>query len=166
MALRHGCSMFCVALACIAANPAVAEDTGHAHHHGHSMISPAAGIAAPTLELTAHADTMDGFNLELTTANFTFSPMKSGQSSDPAVVEGHAHIYVNGDKLGRIYGSWFHLSKAHLAAGENTIRVTLNDNAHSDWAVDGETVAAEVVVMLHGEAGHDDHAGHGAHDNH
>lgn len=126
----------------------------HGHHHHEPRAIPA-GAEAPTVSLHAMEDTMSGFNLHIMTSHFTFSPANTGKKTD--AVEGHVHLYINGEKQGRVYSDWVHIGGKLLGEGENTIRVTLNDNMHSDWTVDGEPVAAEITV-IHGEKG--DHSGH------
>lgn len=57
---------------------------------------------------------------------------------------GHAHLYLNGAKVARVYGTAFHLSD--LPEGQHTITVTLNTNDHSDLALDGRLIEDSVVV--------------------
>ena len=58
---------------------------------------------------------------------------------------GHAHVYINGVKLGRLYGHWMHLTG--LKAGEHTIKVTLNSNDHQDYALNGVIIGDEVTII-------------------
>ena len=53
--------------------------------------------------------------------------------------EGHAHLYLDGQKIARVYGEWYHLPKLE---GDHELRVTLNTNDHQDYAVKGEVVGA------------------------
>ena len=57
---------------------------------------------------------------------------------------GHAHLYLNGVKVARLYGTAYHLSD--LPDGQHTITVTLNTNDHSDLALDGRLIEASVEV--------------------
>ncbi|MEM9432078.1 MAG: hypothetical protein AAGA32_21805 [Pseudomonadota bacterium] len=147
-------------LALLALIPSVSfAGGGHDHSHG-GMATVSEGQAAPTLALDASPDTMSGYNLHLMVENFTFSPERTGVESD--AVEGHAHLYVNDVKVGRVYGTWVYLSGEMLPEAENTVRVTLNDNMHRDWMADGAVVAAEVVLPGTAmSAGHDHSAHHG-----
>lgn len=113
-----------------------ASEDGHAH--GESVEAPE-GLA---VSLEAIEDSRSGYNLRLTTENFTFAPEHAGGEHVPG--EGHAHVYVDGEKLGRIYGEWFHLD--NLEPGAHDIRVTLNANTHADYATKNETIAASVRV--------------------
>ena len=146
-----------VAFAMVTSPVFAAGDKHEGHAHGSAMVPD--GQTAPTLAIEAMADTKDGFNLHLRTAHFTFSPQNTGQASD--AIEGHAHVYVNGTKIGRVYGAWTHLPAKHFNHGSNQIRVTLNDNLHNDWSVNGNAIEASIEVMFHGAdtaEGHQKHA--------
>lgn len=138
---------------------------GGGHGHGkHRPRDVPPGTPAPTLSLKAVKDSIDGYNLRLVVSGFRFSPEAEGRDSD--AVEGHAHLYVNGKKLARLYGHWTHLPRAALNPGENLLRVSLNDNLHRPWASEGtpieafvtlrnradETAGREISVHLDGES--------------
>ncbi|MCO4824028.1 MAG: hypothetical protein KC451_04165 [Amylibacter sp.] len=110
----------------------------------HSPFDAPKGPAAPTLAITLHPDTMSGLNLQIQTTNFTFSPESVNQANTPNT--GHAHVYVDGKKLSRIYGNWFHITG--LASGEHLIKVELNANSHGVITVDGAPVAVEQTVTI------------------
>ena len=123
------------------------SDAAHVHSDKHSHVENRAipdGQTAPTIALRAVPDTMEGYNLHLDIDGFTFSPERTGEKTD--AVEGHAHLYVNGTKIGRVYGNWVHLSENLLEPGKNLIRVTLNDNRHHSWAVGSSPI--EAVIEL------------------
>ena len=106
------------------------------HDHKHGTIDVSADTAIPRVDLVIHEDAMSGRNLEIVTENFRFAPEHA--SSDHVAGEGHAHLYVDGKKIARVYGRWFHLSDP--APGTHSIRVTLNSNSHQDFAVGGEVI--------------------------
>lgn len=120
---------------------------GDGHTHGHDKLR-AAGEPAPEISLAVFQDKSEGYNLHIITSNFRFSPERTGKVSE--IVEGHAHLYVNGVKKARIYGNWFHIPGDWINPGENIVRVTLNDNVHMTWAIDGVAIAAEAVVDMDG----------------
>lgn len=144
------------------AGPALAGGQGHGDHaKGHAHSEPRAapsGADAPTLAVEAVADPGDGYNLNLIVGSFVFTPERTGQVTDG--VEGHAHLYINGAKIGRVYGPWVHVPDKLLHEGANDVRVSLNDNTHRVWTLDGKPVEAgvvlqglrEVSVDLHGAA--------------
>lgn len=95
---------------------------------------------APTLKLQVYALADGSFNLQLQTSNFTFTP----QNIDMAPVngEGHAHLYVDGVKLARLYGEWHHLPT--LPPDVEVLTVSLYANNHQAFAVNGALIADSV----------------------
>jgi hypothetical protein len=110
----------------------------------HSPVNVAAGPDAPSLSMVLHKDMMSGYNLEIRTTNFTFSPETVNQANSPNT--GHAHVYANGKKLSRVYGNWFHITG--LPAGEHTIMVELNANSHGVIQVDGSPLQVTQTVTI------------------
>ena len=89
----------------------------------------------------ATPDAMAGVNLQVVATGFRWAPEHaSGQAVEG---EGHAHVYVDGKKVGRLYGEWMHLS---LPTGRHEVRVSLNGNDHEDLqpAVE-QTVVVDVL---------------------
>ncbi len=110
----------------------------------HSSVDVAAGPIAPTLAIVLHPDAMSGLNLEIQTTNFTFTPEIVNQANTPNA--GHAHVYVDGKKLSRVYGNWFHIMG--LASDEHTIMVELNANSHGVIQVDGTLLQVTQTVTI------------------
>ncbi len=103
----------------------------HGAHDHATLLSLPVGPDAPTLDFSLAKDKSSGWNLHIITSNFRFAPQAA--SSPHVAGEGHAHIYVNGEKLARVYGPWFHI--ANLPKGETMVTITLNANNHSPLAV-------------------------------
>jgi len=99
---------------------------------------------APTLSIGINEDKKSGLNINLTTTNFEFAP--SHASLNHVDGEGHAHIYIDGEKIARIYGDWFHLDS--LSSGQHEIKVTLNTNDHKGYAVNGEIIQVIRIISL------------------
>ena len=120
-------------------------EQGHgAHQHGKAISLPP-GPDAPTLQVAVTKDKVGGWNLHIQTTSFRFAP---DQVNEPhRVGEGHAHLYVNGEKVARIYGPWFHIGS--LPKGRNELRVTLNANDHSELAVGDAKLAVMKEVHVH-----------------
>lgn len=114
----------------------------HAMMHDTPLAVPAAD--APQVAIEVSRDAMAGYNLHVMTQNFAFSPRNA--SSANVTGEGHAHVYVNGEKLSRLYGSWMHL--ASLPKGEVLVEVTLNTNDHRPLAVDGAVISASQTLVV------------------
>jgi len=104
--------------------------TPMAHEH-HAVLSLPPGSSAPKLSIRVEPDPESGWNLQLRTANFRFSPENASRRHQPG--EGHAHLYVNGKKRARLYGHWFHIDR--LPKGDVELSVTLNSNDHRTLAV-------------------------------
>ncbi len=117
-------------------------DTDHAMMHDTPIDVPAAD--APQIMILVTPDPMAGYNLHVTVENFAFSPQNA--SLDNITGQGHAHIYINGNKLGRLYGAWMHLDA--LPKGKVAIKVTLNTNDHRPIAVDGTAISAVQTITV------------------
>jgi len=114
-----------------------------AHHGGVRII--AEDLPKPSVTHLAFPDRVDGYNVQILTKDFNFSP----ESVDLAVTKntGHAHIFVNGRKVARVYSEWYHLPASYLEPGTNLVTVTLNANDHSFWATsDGVVITSTIRV--------------------
>ncbi|WKV76409.1 cupredoxin domain-containing protein [Streptomyces sp. PCS3-D2] len=106
---------------------------------GHTLREvPAEG--APDVRLALRPDSEDGWNLQLTVNNFRFTPDSTGGAALPGA--GHAHLELDGRKIARLYGPWFHLPAAQVPEGAHTLTVRLYADDHTAWAVAGKPVEA------------------------
>jgi len=115
---------------------------GHGDMDHEAILALPASDTAPTLAIAVSEDSVAGYNLHIMTENFTFSPQNAGLAH--VAGEGHGHVYINGVKLGRVYGPWVHLD--HLPEGEVTIDVTLNANDHRALAVSDTPLRASITI--------------------
>ena len=113
--------------------------------HQHPARPVSSDLPIPTVTHLMFPDAMDGYNVQILTRNFTFTPASINRT--PAANEGHSHIYVNETKIARVYGVWYHLPANFFHSGENQVRVTLNANDHSTWTVEGDVIASTVSVV-------------------
>ncbi|WP_298859193.1 hypothetical protein [uncultured Sulfitobacter sp.] len=118
------------------------SDAGHAMLHDMPLEIDAA--SAPTIDIMVTKDLMAGYNLHVVADGFRFAP-KSASLAHVAG-EGHAHIYVNGVKLARLYSDWYHLDT--LPKGDVEIEVSLNSNDHRPLALDGTLITAKKIVTV------------------
>jgi hypothetical protein len=121
-----------------------AQNTHHDMGHGHDLWEIPPGQLIPTIQLTVHEDLMSGWNLEIQTTNFQFSPETVNQ--EPQLNRGHGHLYINGEKISRVYGPWLHVPS--LPSGRNEITVELNADNHQPFAYQGEKIESTVVVEV------------------
>ncbi|MEM0899961.1 MAG: hypothetical protein AAGI92_08445 [Pseudomonadota bacterium] len=129
----------------VGSSPATMGSAPH-NAHDHAMAHeelPIPAEGAPTVAIEVERDSMAGWNVFVETTNFTFSPSDVNGENVPN--EGHAHIYINGQKLARLYGDAYHFSG--LPIGEAVISVTLNSNDHSIFTVDGEPITASQTIV-------------------
>ncbi len=126
----------------VASAPASAD---HQHSSSLSLHSVAAN-QAPQLRVIALKDSTGGFNVHIITSNFRWSPEHVSQAFVPG--EGHAHLYLDGVKIGRVYSAWFHVNTAQFArrSGEQLVSVELAGDDHAPYAVAGIPVRADVVI--------------------
>lgn len=104
------------------------------------------GSNTPTISnLKVIEDSKSGWNISFDTNNFTFTPQNAGNNHIDN--QGHAHLYIDGKKLTRLYSNNYYLSD--LTEGEHTIRVTLNTNDHRDYSVNGTVISSEVKINDH-----------------
>lgn len=114
------------------------------HSHGHPPVTVPDGAAVPNISAELTPDPMGGWNLHVTTENFEFDPASVNQDSD--FNAGHAHIYLNGEKLTRLYSHWYYIDD--LPAGDHTLTVTLNTNLHEDLFHQGQRIETSIAVEV------------------
>ncbi len=118
---------------------------GGEHLHAHDeLVEVPDGAEVPTVMVHLSPDPGGGWNLHLMTEHFTFAPERV--NGDHVVGEGHAHLYVDGNKLARLYGPWFHIPA--LPSGDRTLSVSLNANDHRTYGHNGQPVEAAVSVTV------------------
>lgn len=113
--------------------------------HQHPVRNVVAADNAPSLTHLVFPDAVGGYNIQILTQNFEFTPASINREVEDNA--GHAHIYVNGEKIARVYSNWYHLPANALSEGVNVVSVTLNANDHSEWAIDDEVISSSVKVM-------------------
>lgn len=114
--------------------------------HTHSELFEVSEEEAPSVAIEVTQDPKSGWNVHIITSDFIFTPEAASTPSND-VGEGHAHLYVDGVKVARIYGDWFHYDDDF--EGEKEFRVTLNANDHSEYAVNGEIISSSIYVHPH-----------------
>jgi hypothetical protein len=85
------------------------SSTTHSHHQVQPVEIPQ-GTPIPTVLLHVSKDSVSGWNVYLETTHFQFVPQRL---NDPVNIgEGHAHLYIDGKKVARLYSPWYHLNKS------------------------------------------------------
>jgi hypothetical protein len=119
-------------------------ESGAAHKHAPDPIEAGGDMS---VAMQVELDAKGGYNVRIVPTGFAFAP--ENVNGDHVEGEGHAHLYVDGEKIARVYGEWFHLDA--LSAGEHSIDATLNANTHAEYAIEGKTVGAGVTLAAGGE---------------
>ena len=96
------------------------------------------------MAIAAEVDADGGVNVRIDVEGFRFAPELVDQAHTPGA--GHAHIYVDGEKLGRVFDSEYHI--ANLSPGRHEVRVSLNTNDHSELTYDGKLLEATATVSV------------------
>jgi uncharacterized surface protein with fasciclin (FAS1) repeats len=125
---------------------AVIAADAHTHSdgamHDHSAMLEVSGGPEPFVDLQVIPLDDGSYNVRVQTLNFTFAPQHVDMEPMPG--EGHAHLYVDGVKVARIYGEWYHLES--LPDDAQMITVELFANNHQPLAIDGEPISDMVML--------------------
>ncbi len=117
------------------------SDTAHDGHDLSALTEWPDDTTAPEVTLRLRPDMGSDMNLHIIADGFRFAPEEINGPVTPAA--GHAHVYVNGTKVGRAYGPYYLLSDVPQGA---LIRVTLNANDHTNWGLNGQPLAGETIA--------------------
>jgi hypothetical protein len=110
----------------------------------HGTMEGRAEVPAPTLRLAVPAGvSTEGFTLALETEGIAFREVAEGTGHVPG--EGHAHIFLNGLKLGRAYADTVGIGA--LPAGDYRLRVVLNGHDHRPY-LNAEGAPVEAVLAF------------------
>lgn len=116
----------------------------NSHDHAHDEYVNVTGALIPNVDFDLLKDSVGGWNVHIITENFTFAPENVNTPSKEG--EGHAHIYVDGKKIARVYGEWFHVG--NIDPGAREVRVTLNANSHEQYAFEGSPIESIKVIQI------------------
>ncbi|WHI50692.1 hypothetical protein P3339_20015 [Microbulbifer sp. MLAF003] len=127
----------------------IAQANPHTGHGGdqHPIVEIPMHIATPRIELNISRDTMSGFNLHIDFDRFELESPRDASDTPQRFLEGHAHLYINGKKVQRLYAADVHLPEKLLRPGFNQITVTLNAHDHSTWSRGGKRILATLFIQ-------------------
>jgi hypothetical protein len=113
------------------------------NHSDHGYVEIPAGYHVPAVSMSVTQDQSGTWLLKVETNHFAFAPEKVGMKS-PSYNEGHAHLYIDGKKINRLYGEYYNLGT--LPKGKNEIKVTLHSNNHGALVYKGKPIQSSIVV--------------------
>ena len=110
------------------------------------MIHEISSTESPSASLKITKDPTGGFNVQVLTSNFVWRPEMA--SMQHTAGEGHAHVYLDGRKIMRMYSEWFHLNTFQFATqpGEQLLTIEFVGNDHAPYTIQGLPVGAEALV--------------------
>jgi hypothetical protein len=118
------------------------------HDHGAHSHVDAGQVAwegvAPQMTIEVEEDPKSGYNALIAVDGMTLSA--ENVNGDHVDGEGHLHLYVNGQKVGRLYGNATHIPA--LPVGEVEITVGAFTNDHSAYVIDGEPIEASTSITV------------------
>lgn len=113
--------------------------------HQHTALEIPASTPVPRIEIQVDRDAIDGLNVLIKVENYILnSPLDKQKAT--AQLQGHAHVFVNGQKKQRLYGNAIHIPQIWLKQGVNQIAISLNSHNHENWTKDGKSVVGSVFV--------------------
>lgn len=124
--------------------------SSHEHSSGHNEVNDIqVNHNYSSLEITDNIEfdfeliqeNSNNWNIFLNVKGIKFSPENVGKQHIDG--QGHAHVFVDGVKHGRMYSNWYHLGFIDFGS---EITVTLNSNNHKAFIKGGELV--EVTHQL------------------
>lgn len=121
-----------------------APSDSSAHQHGAAAHSSIESEVPISISFTTEVDDHGGVDVQITTEGWTWTPDNVDSEHVPG--EGHAHIYVDGVKIDRVYAPSYHLEG--LEPGERQVRVTLNSNSHDELTYGGNAIEAVAMVTI------------------
>ncbi|EPJ48098.1 MAG: hypothetical protein OFPII_07720 [Osedax symbiont Rs1] len=120
--------------------------------HQHMSQEISVGSLIPTLVLKAKVDAVSGLNLILNTQKIIIGyPRENIQAEyidGKLLLNGHAHLFINGNKIQRIYGAYVHVPNSLLKEGDNLLQVTLNSHRHENILVNGKIISSTVKATV------------------
>ena len=101
---------------------------------------------APTVTATAAWDSMGGgINVHIITTRFTFAPESVGQGYVQG--QGHAHLSIDGNDVGRAYGPWVFIPTRDFGDGDHTLTIGLEANDHGDYMVGADNMSGDDIEV-------------------
>ena len=118
----------------------------HAQANSAVSVHEIAQEAAPQATLVIQKDLTGGFNVHVKTTNFVWRPEMASMQHIPG--EGHAHVYLDGRKIMRIYNEWFHLNTFQFSTkpGEQLLSIEFVGNDHAPYTIQGLPLGAQQLV--------------------
>lgn len=124
----------------------VSAQAGSSEIHQHKSRDIGAN-AVPKISLSAFRDPMDGVNVHVEVQNYQLNAPDFTSTKSP-LLQGHAHVFVNGIKRQRLYGNDIHIPNSWLKKGINQVAISLNSHQHENWTHKQQTIVGSIFLDL------------------
>lgn len=108
------------------------------HQRGQIELAGYPKSELPGIWMEITKDPVDGYNIHFNTVNFHFAP--EHVNTEPMMGEGNVNLYINGEKVARVYSEYFHVDLKD--PGNYEIMATLNANDLSEYCYQGTPISA------------------------
>ena len=126
----------------LAANPQTSKT-----QHVHKEVEISNHTPVPQLKVQLYKDERDGFNLHINLINYEIeAPESAATDKTQTILEGHAHLFINGVKIRRLYSRYAHLNADLFNNGINMVTVTLNSHQHDTWTYNKRPLTSSVTI--------------------
>ena len=135
---------FCTAYAGHPANGGLAE-------MAHPVEPLAENVLVPSVRFNITEDSMDGYNIIMELDNFNLTAPLDGAAdslttSAGEMMSGHLHLYINGEKMMRVYGPAIHVPASWLKEGINTVTLSVNNHLHGTFTYQDKEVQSTAII--------------------
>ena len=126
----------------------MSASSSHAHSDGVFTTHEVTEKVVPKAILELEKDPTGGFNVRVVTSNFVWRPEQA--SKKHVAGEGHAHVYLDGRKIMRIYNEWFHLNTFQFStrSGEQLLSIEFVGNDHAPYTLKGIPIGTEQIINV------------------
>lgn len=123
-----------------------AKDTTTMSGHSPRMLDVSNSVAVPKITLMEIIEETSGMghNLHVEIDNWVFTPENTGNTYKEN--QGHAHVYIDGEKHGRMYGNYYFLGT--LEKGKHKISITLNGDDHTAFTLGTKMIGEEREIEI------------------
>ncbi len=108
------------------------------HTHGQIELAGYPKSELPGIWMDIKPDAVGGYNIHFNTVNFKFTP--DHLNLEHTMGEGYAQLYLNGEKISRVYGDYYYIDPKE--PGNYEVMVTLNSNDHFEYCIRGTPISS------------------------
>ena len=117
----------------------------------HPVEPLAPNTLVPSVRFKIIEDSMDGYNIVIDLDNFNMTiPLEDAADSlttnEGEMMSGHLHLYINSEKMMRVYGPAIHVPASWLNEGINTVTLSVNNHRHGTFTHQDKEVQSTAII--------------------